>query len=339
MKFNFTRGQRLIIELTDKNVLEGNYESGTKNQIDLTKIIDLETRTPIQGRLTFYQHEIISVKLLESEDSTDSILNSSDEVSTSTQQLPNVISLARAEYERLQTMIHSCMYFATADKRYLEAIEHLSGCENVGVVGLGSDFGPTKPIDLLVMCSWDQIYIFDLLSYQYSNFPNDLKDILESQYIKKVGHNLLKLTECLWFCHRVRVKNIFDTMFADLEVSNKKDNDKEEGEMILSNQARSLACCLTVYFNFPSTVLDEAGDITSDKWKERPLKDSRKIKAALLVAYLIILKNKLEYLMLKNFYDKIDDATNNIQKNGTYQGCDRVKLNGVKSGLKNMCLN
>ncbi|KAK4886976.1 hypothetical protein RN001_003247 [Aquatica leii] len=339
MKFNFTKGDRLILELSDKNVFEGSYDFGTNNQIDLINVVDLETRNPIQARLTFYQHEIVSVKIVESQNGCKSDLNNSDSTNTTIQDSSNVIKLPRDEYDRLQTMTQNFLYFATADKRYVEAIAHLNNCENIGVVGLGLDFGPTKPIDLLVMCSWDQVYIFDLFSYQYANFPADLKDLLESPYIKKVGHNLLKLVESLWYCHRVCLKNIFDTQLADIEVEKKNvANHETQLEPVTMVMKRSLSECLRIHLNFPSSVIEEAGDVTSSKWKERPLTNSRKIKASLLAVYLITLKNTLERTMLKEFYGKLESLTENVYKCSTYQACVKFDSDVIKNGVKNVCI-
>lgn len=99
----------------------------------------------------------------------------------------------------------------TMDQRFFEAVEHLNNCETVGVAGIGSELGRQKNISLLVMASWDQIYVFDILSYRLSSFHPNLKAILESDSIKKVVHDSRTLVDCLYHCHGVKLANVFDT--------------------------------------------------------------------------------------------------------------------------------
>lgn len=97
------------------------------------------------------------------------------------------------------------------DNRFFEATDYLLSCETVGVFGIGSEMGRQKSISTLVLASWDQVYLFDILSYKTSKFHPNLKTLLESDSVKKVVHDSRTLVDCLYHCHKTKLVNIFDT--------------------------------------------------------------------------------------------------------------------------------
>lgn len=213
MEYNFKTGQRLIIELKLNQIYEGSCRKCAKNRIDLFDVVEYPQGKELKGDLSYYTCEIRSVRLLDEEDHNgEQAASPPDSVSKNGMNKPHrIIALKKDEYARLSQMTLSFTYMATTDNRYLDAIQHLSCCENIGVVGIDSKFGRMRPLSLLVLCSWDQVYIFDLFLFRKKTFEPELKMILESDSIKKVVHDSRKLVDCLWHCHKVKLNNIFDT--------------------------------------------------------------------------------------------------------------------------------
>lgn len=109
------------------------------------------------------------------------------------------------------------IYMATMDNRFFEATEYLYNCETVSVFGIGSELGRQKCISILVMSSWDQVYLFDIQMYRLPDLPPKIKNILESESIKKVVHDSRTLADCLYHCHnKVKLTNVFDTQVRRL---------------------------------------------------------------------------------------------------------------------------
>lgn len=242
MDFNFKPTQKLLIALTNGDIFEGIYQNGSKNRIDLIDISEHPSGSKISGMLSFYRTEIDSVKLLETGSS-----NSDEECEKpengGSGNSKDVILLPKVEYERLKEMsryssfalsrnqerplrfvCRTQVYMATTDNRFFKAIEHLENCETVGVAGIGSELGRQKSISLLVMTSWDQVYLFDILSYRLPSLHPKLKGILETDSIKKVVHDSRTLVDCLYHCHKVKLTNIFDTQVRGFEPKQKIGN-------------------------------------------------------------------------------------------------------------------
>ncbi|KAK5647808.1 hypothetical protein RI129_002700 [Pyrocoelia pectoralis] len=201
----YDRGQRLLVQLCDSNLFEGTFEDGTRTRMDLVEISDHYTKNPIGGRLSFYINEIQSVKELHDKSSLTDTTDMAEEVIQS-----NLTSVPESDIERLQQMTKKYIYIDKTDQNYFDAIHSLVNCESVGIVGVGANFNATKPVELLVLSSWSQVYIMDLTLCCESGFPSDLTDLLESDYVQKVGYNLIPLMESLCHCHKVTIKNIFD---------------------------------------------------------------------------------------------------------------------------------
>ncbi|KAF2898030.1 hypothetical protein ILUMI_08147 [Ignelater luminosus] len=300
MEFNFKIGQRLVIELTNKQIFEGDCKKCAKNRIDLCNVIEYPNKKELKGQLSYYSCEILSVRVLDdvnNDGQQDASLNSPDceTVKNGIHKPHQVIAVKKAEYARLLDMTRSYIYMATVDNRYLDAVQHLSCCENIAVVGIDSSFGRMKNLSLLVVCSWDQVYIFDLLLFRKKTFEPELKNILESDGIKKIVHDSRKLVDCLWHCHKVKLTNIFDTSVAQLMLEKKQTRNMPK---VIKNISESLEH----YLNFPSKLLEDALEVTTSEWEERPLLNSKKVKAAQLAAFLITLKEKQEKLLLEDFY-------------------------------------
>lgn len=293
MNFPYDEGQRIVIELNNSCIVEGDYSTSTETRIELMNVNDWAYINIFKGPLSFYFSEIASIKVLHPDWSENNVHKQCKR--------NDVINLPLSEFVRLRDMSREYVYLPVVDQNYVKAIEYIRDCECIGVTAFGFNMLDMKPLALLVLTSWDRVFIFDLLSYRRVHFPPDLKEILESQFIKKVGHDLLELIEFFWHYYKVAIKNIFDTQLADLKLQKcEKDSD-----VIL----RSLPNCLNLYFNLPASILCNVENIELKQLQERPLQDSTKLYVSMLAAYLIVLYNKQEKLLLAQYYDLVEEQT------------------------------
>lgn len=248
MDRQYKKGQKLIVSLNfSGEVFEGEYQNGSLTRIDLSNVIDQMTGLKVGDMLTFYESEIESIKLLhQEEDNINSPSKDTFDLSFS----KDVIIMKNEEYERLKELYRNYTYISVVDKRYMNATEHLSSCEHVAVAAIGCEHGRKHGINLLVLCSWDHVYIFDIKMFRFKKFMPELKEIFESEEIKKVVHNSRVLADCLWHCHDVSLKNVFDTQVADVMLS------KKSGCSL--KKMRTVSECLNHYLNFPLSLLDKA---------------------------------------------------------------------------------
>ncbi|KAB0804743.1 hypothetical protein PPYR_01713 [Photinus pyralis] len=309
MKLVYKRGQRLLLELADTNVFEGVYDGGNINRMELINILDHYTQSAIGGRLSFYINEIQSVKEL-NEDGEEVKEEKEDK-------------LPSTEVERLQLMARTYIYINKIEEA-CDVVDVLANCECIGIVGIGAEFSTTKPVELLVMSSWSQVYIVNLSLCTHSGFPSGLAKILESNYIQKVGHNLVPLSQSLWHCYKVTINNTFDTQIADEKI------EVDRGHLY---KAPNLADSLKKHLHLPC-LLEDTPSTTSEMWSERPLPDFRKIQAAQLVTYLITLRNIQKRLLLKDYYDPIEEYIEKIHKSDCYRPHVDFKSDTIPFRLK-----
>lgn len=210
MNFNFTVGQQLLVTLTNGELYEGQYCSGSKTRIDLFEVREHSSGNKLPGMLCFYKSEIDAVTEFSESDSS----SATPEQVVKQMKTKCTIAMPREEYENLKKLAANYLYMATMDRRYVEITDCLLNYETVGVVAIGSERGRENSISLLVLSTWDKIYLFDILQFMQlgkTEFPVELKEILESKDIQKVVHNSRTLVDCLYHRYKVNLTNIFDT--------------------------------------------------------------------------------------------------------------------------------
>ncbi|KAB0793764.1 hypothetical protein PPYR_13384 [Photinus pyralis] len=298
MNFPYDIGERVVVELKNSCLVEGDYSTSTDTRVELINVDDWAYRNLFKGPLSFYFSEIASIKVLHpdwSENNEHKQCKRTD-----------LINLPLSEFVRLRDMSREYVYLPVVDQKYVKAIEYIRGCECIGIAAFGFNLFDMKALALLVLTSWDRVFIFDLLSYRRVHFPPDLKEILESEFIKKVGHGLLEPIEFFWHYYKVAIKNIFDTQLADLKLQK---HEKDSAVML-----RSLPNCLNLYFNFPASILSNVENIELKQLQERPLQESTKVYVSMLAAYLIVLYNKQEKLLLAQYYELVEEQTKLIKE-------------------------
>ncbi|RZC34809.1 exonuclease 3'-5' domain-containing protein 1, partial [Asbolus verrucosus] len=286
MAINVKPGDRVIIEIRSLEVFEGNAEYVSPESIELRNIYCQTTDTQYEGNMSFYRDEVVSIAHI-----VDCLTNEASSCENEESfDVSKKIKLSSGEFMRLKEMTLQYIFIDVFDRKFKDAVEVLSNRESIGVVGLGNTFRRGKPLSLLVMSDFKQVYIFDL--FCLVDLRN-LKDILESEYIIKVVHEGTALFDCLYHKYGVEMKNIFDTQVVDTIRS------KEEENIDIK---RDISQCLAHHFNFPLALLAAAVDDINDKtWLERPVIKSNKIKAAQLVTYLLTLRDHLMKKILQEY--------------------------------------
>lgn len=211
--FNFTVGQQLLVTLTNGELYEGQYCSGSNTRVDLFEVTEHSSGNKLPGMLCFYKGEIDTVTVFK-----ESSSNGVTQVKVPERKKTKcTIAIPREEYENLKQLAADHLYMATMDERYLKATDSLKNYETVGVAAIGSQNGRQYPISLLVLSTWDKIYLFDLWEYRKTDFPVDLKEILECKDVQKVVHNSRTLVDCLHHRYKVNLTNFFDTQVRKIK--------------------------------------------------------------------------------------------------------------------------
>lgn len=202
MEFNFTPGQKLILEL-ENDVFEGTYESGTKERIDINDVSEYSRGNKIPGILSFYKCEIKSFKILNKENV--------NVVKISNNTPDNIIKLEENQYKKLEKNMNDYIYICTMDKRYYDLINLIKDCEYLSIAGLHSTIGRSSQLSLLVIVVINKAYIIDLQLFNKKNIPSEINEILQSDSILKVTFGGRSLVDSLFHCHNVKTfNNVFD---------------------------------------------------------------------------------------------------------------------------------
>ncbi|CAH1969960.1 unnamed protein product [Acanthoscelides obtectus] len=274
----FKVGDRLVVQLNTNEIFEGDYCGEGNHFIDLTNITQHNNSNKLKGTYSFSRREIDSIKLLQCK-FTEKI---SDKWTIHHPETHKRVKIVEEEYGRLKIMAHDFVYLEHADSVYFQAVKKLSEAETIGLTCLGLE-DRTISIRLFILCTWQQVFILDMMNFRNCYFPPEIKEILESTYICKVMHKAGPILDKLLRKYNVFVRNVFDTQVVDLIIEKNKTGTCPE-------KSRNLSECLVHHLNFPDTFLKGAVETPAKKWLEKPLTLKRRVYAAQLVTYLIILK-------------------------------------------------
>lgn len=316
-------GDHLMIELNTQEIFEGDYSDGGKNRIDLVNVRQHNNTNKLEGVYSFYRNEIIEIF------KHKSAISDKREKNEVIVPVSNNIQIVEEEYNRLKQMCKDAIYLEQTDDRYFKSVEKLNEAETIGVVSLGADESTTDTLRLLVICTWKQIYIFDLMSFRHRKFYPEIKTLLESEYVTKVIHGGSSLINILYNNYNVYVQNIFDTQIVDLILV------KSEVGTCPKTTA-DISQCLVKYLNFPPSLLKDALSVSKKNWMERPLSEEKRFFASQLVTYLIPLKDYMNKKLLHNVYKTIDEVHNLYFGLNNYEFSHVIKRNKVTKEINNL---
>ncbi|EFA02334.1 piRNA biogenesis protein EXD1 [Tribolium castaneum] len=285
-------GDRVLLENRSSEVYAGTIEYISAKSVNLHTITCHSTNIEYEGNMTFYRNEVVKIVPI-SDTEPASTPDETPEVSEDSLLRSRKINMHPDEFARLRQVTFDFVFIDTFGTQFENAVEVLNNRESVAVAVLGN-YGRNKPMSVLVMADFKQVFIFDMLCL---GKLKTLREVLESGYICKVVHDGGALFDCLYHKYGVEMKNIFDTQAVDSMLS--KENDDVEIK-------RNISECLTYHFNFPAALLSAVLETMNDKtWFIRPLTKSDKIKSAQLVAYLLSLRDQLMKQILKKYTDVI----------------------------------
>lgn len=316
-------GDHLVIELNTQQIFEGDYSDGGKNRIDLINVKQHNNTNELGGVYSFYRNEIIKIYKHENR-----VLDKREKKKEVIEECSN-IQMVEEEYSRLKQMCKDAIYLEQADDRYFKSVERLNDAETIGVISLGTDESAADILRLLVMCTWKQIYIFDLMSFKNRKFYPEIKDILESEYITKVMHGGSSLINILYNNYKIYVQKTFDTQVVDLVLTKSKTG-------ACPKTTTDISHCLVKYLNFPPSLLKEALSVSKKNWTERPLTEEKKYFASQLATYLIPLKEHMEKKLLCGVYKAIDDVHNLYYNLESYDFSQVMQKNKVTKEISNL---
>ncbi|XP_050309675.1 piRNA biogenesis protein EXD1-like [Anthonomus grandis grandis] len=325
---SFNAGDRLILELTNGDIFEGLYSGGGKHFIELTDVVQHNNNNTLNGIYAFHRGEIAKIHRLKGPASKqtkpDCPLNTNG---------CKTIKVCENDYFRLKELSSSYIYIENPDKRYFQAIEVLENSETIGVVSLGAEMHRSQgSLQLLVLSTWNQIYIFDLAHLEKKQLYPELKHIFESEYICKVIHKSAGLVDKLYREYNIYVQNTFDTQIVDLMLQKRESGNCPSFE-------RSISECLVHYLNFPSSILEKALEVPNKSWCERPLSEKMKVLASQHVTYLILLKEQFQKLLLKDVYDTINKVQDHVYDMDDFNYLNFIASRNVKKDIQDLIPN
>lgn len=191
----YKKGDLIQIKTKLDEVIEGQFYamSDDKSRITLCDSKQASKDTPSDGILHYYEpdiHDIVKLKVTNEQ---------------------KYLKLPQNVFEELIMVSKRYIYINQVDKVFHDAILDLKDHSFVALSTDGASMGRKCKMPFLVMSTPKQIYIFDTQVMQYRAFDAGLKELLESEYHKKIVHDSRVLSDCLKHKHNVTLKSVFDT--------------------------------------------------------------------------------------------------------------------------------
>lgn len=291
---NFTKGQKIIIELNTQETFSGTFFTNYKDTcISLANVTDLKTQKMSDGTQTYYKSEIKNIKLLDVPMKNGEHVKSSDEGSSVKVQ---ILKISSSDLDAIRKNILNRQYIKTTDVTYHNAVRDLKKQRVVGLSIEGAEFGRSSKTSLLTFSTNENIYIFDVICFGKIFLP--LKEILEATHPRKIVHNSSKAADNLKHRHNILLKSVFDPLIAD---------EKSLGSKTVPI---SLPEIVEKYLKIPVDYHKNLDFTRRDKDLTRILE-----MTCNNVAYLLRLEEYLTAKMLKSFYSNVDKYLDSIREN------------------------
>ena len=101
------------------------------------------------------------------------------------------------------------------DDLFTHSLNILHESENLGVSGEGRMMGQEADLGLLLICTEDEVFVYDVKMLGVDAFKNGLGSVLGDEKILKILHDIRFISRCLYHQFGVRINNFYDTMIAD----------------------------------------------------------------------------------------------------------------------------
>lgn len=202
MDKTFQKGDYLELELIEGSTYRGWFQSQKKDKwISLINAQVLPLENAVKERLIFYSPEVKNLRRIQ-------------EPRNSVEDHAHVATFTNKEVDKFEVIAKKFIFVNQIDNDYFRAIKDIKNNSVISLGTDGSEMGRKCKLPILTISTPSQIYIFDIQVMQMSCFDSGLRDILESQEIKKIIHNSRKLSDCLCHKHQVKLTNVFDTQVS-----------------------------------------------------------------------------------------------------------------------------
>ncbi|CAH0546856.1 unnamed protein product [Brassicogethes aeneus] len=282
----YNTGDRLLLEVNESDVFEGNLYSVTDQRIDLYQVVKYSQNTNLNGMYSFFKDEITNIKRIYLRDCDffnkliDHINNL--DISSLEPNFKDTVVLSYEDYSKIQMLKTNAIYIDRPDARYFKAMNEFKNTQHLAIAPVGlEDQRVNRALKFLVVCSFSQVYIFDFRNKKKTEFPKELRQMLESPFHKKIIYNGAFFDDFLIYNYNFQMCNVFDINIFDLCIFHLKN--EESGW-------RTLEKCLETYLNLVPAVVRPEGEINRFEWSQISLPILYKIQLAELVVYLIPLE-------------------------------------------------
>lgn len=191
----YKKGDLVQIKTKYDEVIEGQFYamSDDKTRISLCESKESSTDKPSDGVLHYYEPDIRDIVKLK----------------VTNEQI--YLKLAQKDFEEAIAVSKKYSYVNQVDKIFHDALDDLKEQSYVALSTDGASMGRKCKMPFLVLSTPKKIYIFDTQAMQYHAFDAGLKELLESEFPKKIVHDSRNLSDCLKHKHNVNLHSVFDT--------------------------------------------------------------------------------------------------------------------------------
>ncbi|KAM9190249.1 piRNA biogenesis protein EXD1 [Mergus octosetaceus] len=306
----------------------------------LRTVKNLETGRSTPGVKLFFEHEIVSVELLDELDSGNgaAVLTEcasaaegngnkgadTGQADRSPWSSPGVFpesqprtlnslkySLSDKEEEKVEYTVIDCF-----QQKFGPAVLHLKQQRVVSVVGEGVNLCRHGKLSWLQIATKSRIFLFDIFLLGPQAFKNGLQMVLEDKNILKVIHDCRWISDCLFHQYSVLLCNVFDTQVADvLQFSMATGG-------YFPHRVCTLQECLMQHLKIPSKwdalmkCRQEVASENPDIWFLRPFPPSLLQALALKAMYLLMVHSSLMDNLMSDLTAVVNDYLN-AYRNGS----------------------
>lgn len=203
---NIKIGTAIIVELNTDECYSGRLAKVNPDfkRLTLINVTDLKSGKEIKGYQYYYKSEVKKVRPLDDSEASDEVINGNSHVMET-----EPLKVNNEDLKRIQNNIANATYIKQCDRSYHQALAELKRAEIIAVSFEDERFVRLKEGSLLVMCTTENIFIFDIKLL--GEVFKEIKAILSSPIPRKVVHNSSLIADYLLHRQRCELNAIFDT--------------------------------------------------------------------------------------------------------------------------------
>lgn len=188
-------------------------------------------------------------------------------------------------FRKILELQNSFRFIGNTSTNFYYALSHLKQCNEIAIHAKDVSRGRQRRAAVIAVASETNIFLFDLVTIGDNVFDKGLRQILESETIKKVVYDARLLSDCLYHKHNINLLNVRDVEAEDVMVVH-----QQRG--CIRRHTRTLGYMVEVYLGRQCDDLSE--EHLTDSWIKRPLKVEYQKYMAAYVSYLIPVHKAIE---------------------------------------------